>query len=61
MIDPGDPYDIKQSLIARIPGDTKIFMGDHIELVLLFQSAEIERLHESLAEYKLKFKEVERV
>ena len=41
MIDPGDPYDIKKSLIARMPGDTRIFMGEHQELVLLFQAAEI--------------------
>ena len=60
-IDPGDPYDIKKSLIARIPGDKKIFMGDHLELVVLFQGAEIERLIESLAEYKLKYKELEKV
>ena len=30
MIDPGDPYDIKKSLIARVPGDKRIFMGDHL-------------------------------
>jgi hypothetical protein len=41
MIDPGDPYDIKKSLIAKLPGDKKIFMGDHLELVVLFQGAEI--------------------
>lgn len=41
MTDPGDPYDIKKSLIAKLPGDNKIFMGDHLELVALFQAAEI--------------------
>lgn len=30
VLDPGDPYDIRKSLIARIPGDRKIFMGEHI-------------------------------
>lgn len=61
MIEPGDPYDIKKSLIARVPGDTRIFMGDHLELVCLFQAAEIERLHDSLREYAVRFKELERV
>lgn len=56
MADPGDPYDIKKSLIAKLPGDNKIFMGEHLELVLLFQGAEIERLIESLNDYKLKYK-----
>lgn len=37
---PGDPYDIKKSLIAKLPGDSK-FMGDNLELVCLFQAAEI--------------------
>lgn len=45
MIEPGDPYDIRQSLIAKVPGDRKVFMGDNLELVCLFQAAEIERLH----------------
>ena len=61
MTDPGDPYDIKKSLIAKLPGDKKIFMGDHLELVVLFQGAEIERLIESLNGYKLKYKELEKV
>jgi hypothetical protein len=41
-------------MIARLPGETKNFMGDNIELVCLFQAAEIERLIDSLDEYKLK-------
>lgn len=58
MIEPGDPYDIKKSLIARVPGDKRIFMGDHLELVCLFQAAEIERLHDSLRQYGVRFKEL---
>jgi hypothetical protein len=30
MTSPGDPYDIRQSLIAKVPGDKRIFMGDHL-------------------------------
>lgn len=54
ILEPGDPYDIKKSLIAKIPGDKKLFMGDSLEMILLFQAAEIERLIENLDEYKLK-------
>lgn len=61
MIDPGDPYDIRKSLIAKLPGDKKIFMGDQLELVVLFQGAEIERLIESLDDYKLKYKAIEKI
>ena len=60
IIEPGDPYDIKKSLIARLPGDNKPFMGDNIEMVCLFQAAEIERLIEYLDEYRIKYKEIER-
>ena len=35
-------------------------MGENLELVCLLQAAEIERLIESLEEYKLKYKEVEK-
>lgn len=31
-------------MIARLPGDRKIFMGNKLELVCLLQAAEIERL-----------------
>jgi hypothetical protein len=48
IVEPGDPYDIKKSLIAKLPGDRKMFMGDHLEMVCLFQAAEIERLIETL-------------
>ena len=51
IIEPGDPYDIKRyilslsrSMIAKMPGDRQNFMGNHLELVCLFQAAEIERL-----------------
>lgn len=54
ILEPGDPYDIKKSLIAKLPGDRKLFMGDSLEIVCLFQAAEIERLIENLDEYKLK-------
>jgi hypothetical protein len=31
-------------MIARLPGDKKQFMGSKLELICLFQAAEIERL-----------------
>lgn len=40
-------------MIARLPGQNQ-FMGENIELVVLFQAAEIERLNESLEDYKIK-------
>lgn len=36
---PGDPYDITKSMIQKLPGEEKIFMGDNLELVCLFQAA----------------------
>jgi len=39
IIEPGDPYDIKRSMIAKLPGDEKNFMGGHLDLVCLFQAA----------------------
>ena len=45
-------------MIAKLQGENK-FMGDHIELVVLFQAAEIERLTKSLEEYRVRFAEVE--
>jgi hypothetical protein len=42
-------------MIAKLPGDKKVFMGEHLELVCLLQAAEIERLCEFLDEYKLKY------
>lgn len=47
-------------MIAKLPGDKRLFMGDNLEMVCLFQAAEIERLIDNLDEYKLKYKEVER-
>ena len=47
-------------MIAKLPGDKKIFMGDNLELVVLFQAAEIQRLIQNLEEFKLKYKENER-
>jgi hypothetical protein len=41
VLEPGDPYDITKSLIAKIPGDKKPFMGDNIEMVCFLQAAEI--------------------
>ena len=60
VLEPGDHYDISKSLIARLPGDRKSFMGEHLDVICLFQAAEIERLTEYLSSYKLKFKEIER-
>lgn len=31
----------ERSMIAKIPGDKKVFMGDNLEMVCLFQAAEI--------------------
>lgn len=48
VIEPGDPYDIRKysyynyrSMIANLPNQSNKFMGDNIELVCLFQAAEI--------------------
>lgn len=43
-----------RSMIAKMPGDRKVHMGNHLELVCLLQAAEIERLCEFLDDYKLK-------
>lgn len=40
-------------MIAKLPGTNK-FMGDDMEMVILFQGAEIERLTESLEDYKIR-------
>jgi hypothetical protein len=46
VVEPGDPYDIRKyflyyfrSMIAKVPGDKKTFMGDYLEIVCLFQAA----------------------
>jgi hypothetical protein len=41
-------------MIAKLPGDKKQFMGDSLELVCLFQAAEIERLIANLEEFQLR-------
>jgi hypothetical protein len=60
VVDPDDPYDIRKSMIARLPDHSQNFMGGHLEVVCLMQAAEIERLTEFLSEFKLKYKELER-
>jgi len=42
-------------MIARLPGDKKIFMGNKLELICLLQAAEIERLALNLEEYRAKY------
>ena len=39
VVEPGDPYDIKKSMIARLPDDKRMFMGNKLELVCLMQAA----------------------
>ena len=41
-------------MIAKLPGDKKVFMGNKLQLVCLLQAAEIERLALQLEEYKVK-------
>jgi DNA repair exonuclease SbcCD nuclease subunit len=60
VVEPGDPYDIKKSMIARLPDHPTTPMGSHLELVCLLQAAEIERLTDFLTENKAKYREVER-
>lgn len=54
-IEPGDPYDIRKSMIARLPDHRENFMGTNLEIVCLMQAAEIERLNAFLAEFKMKY------
>jgi hypothetical protein len=60
VLDPDDPYDIKKSMIAKLPDHPSQPMGRHLELVCLLQAAEIERLTDFLTEMKSKYREVER-
>lgn len=30
MVEPGDNYDIRKSMIAKLPGSRNLYMGDHI-------------------------------
>lgn len=58
--EPGDPYDIKKSMIARLPDHPPKPMGEHLEIICLLQSAEIERLSDYLAELQCRYREVEK-
>lgn len=60
VVDPDDRYDIRKSMIARMPDHPSRFMGGHLELICLLQSAEIERLTIFLNEIKEKYLEVSR-
>lgn len=60
VVDPDDPYDIKKSMIAKLPDHPSQPMGNHLELVCLLQAAEIERLSDYLTEINSKYREVER-
>ena len=42
-------------MIAKLPGDKKVFLGNKLEVVCLLQAAEIERLALHLEEYKVKY------
>lgn len=42
-------------MIAKLPGGKARFMGDNLELVCLFQAAEIQRLIENLEDFKQKY------
>lgn len=42
-------------MIARLPGEKRNFMGDNLEIVCLFQAAEIERLIDNLDDFRLKY------
>lgn len=42
-------------MIARLPGESQNFMGEHLEIVCLLQAAEIERLIDNLDDYKLRY------
>lgn len=44
----------RRSIIAKLPGDKKVFMGNKLEVLCLLQAAEIERLVLNLEDYKVK-------
>ena len=58
--EPDDPYDIKKSMIAKLPNHPSKRMGPYLELVCLLQAAEIERLADFLAEIRARYRELER-
>ena len=37
--EPGDPYDIKKSMIAQLPDNPPQPMGEHLDLICLLQAA----------------------
>lgn len=39
VVDPDDPYDIRKSMIARLPDHSQNTMGGHLEIVCLMQAA----------------------
>lgn len=39
IVEPGDPYDIRKSMIAKLPEHPKNFMGNNLEMVCLLQAA----------------------
>lgn len=39
--EPGDPYDIRKSMIARLPEHSNKPMGEYLEMICLLQAAEI--------------------
>ena len=42
-------------MIAKLPGVKNRFMGDNLEMICLFQAAEIERLIDNLDDYRLRY------
>lgn len=41
-------------MIAKLPGGKSRFMGENLEIICLFQAAEIERLIDNLDDYRLR-------
>lgn len=39
--EPGDPYDIRRSMIAKLPDHPTKPMGEYLDMVCLMQAAEI--------------------
>lgn len=49
------PTHPRRSIIAKLPGDKKVFMGNKLEILCLLQAAEIERLALNLDDYRAKY------
>ena len=45
----------RRSIIAKLPGDKRVFMGNKLEILCLLQAAEIERLALHLDDYRAKY------